>query len=119
VKRNIEDLGLKNIKIKNKDIHKGIDEKNVDLITLDLPDPWNTIPAAVKSLKLGGFLVSYSPTIPQVADFVDTVRKNQELLYLETTEIIERQCVFLERKIRPTSQQIGHSGFLTFVRRIV
>ncbi len=118
VKKNIEKLGLKNISIKNKDITKGIDEKNVDLITLDLPSPWDAIEPAKKALKSGGFVVSYSPTIPQVMDFVAAIKKEDEFLYLETIEIIERQWEINERKVRPRSQQIGHSGFLSFVRKI-
>jgi tRNA (adenine57-N1/adenine58-N1)-methyltransferase len=118
VKGNIEDLGLKNVKIKNKDVYLGIDEKNIDVVTLDLPEPWKAVPAIKKALKVGGFIVSYSPTIPQVMDFISEVKKNSEFTYLETTEIIERHWEFDERKVRPKSQQIGHSGFLTFVRRI-
>lgn len=118
VKKNIENLGMENIIIKNKDIHEGIDEKDIDIVTLDLPDPWNAIIPILDALKVGGFIVSYSPTIPQVSDFVETIRKHEQFLYLETIEIIERQWEIKERKIRPKSQQIGHSGFLTFVRRI-
>ena len=40
VKKNIELLNLKNLKIKNRDIYDGISEKDVDLIVLDLPEPW-------------------------------------------------------------------------------
>jgi tRNA (adenine57-N1/adenine58-N1)-methyltransferase len=116
--KNIEELELKNVKIKNKDIYRGIDEKNVDLITLDLPEPWKAVEPAKKALKLGGFIVSYSPTIPQVMDFVAEAMKHKELLYLETIEIIEREWEINERKVRPCSQQIGHSGFLSFVRKI-
>ncbi|MBR9699710.1 methyltransferase domain-containing protein [Candidatus Woesearchaeota archaeon] len=117
VKKNIENLGIKNLKIKNKDV-KEISEKNVDLITLDIPDPWTAIEPVKKALKIGGFLVSYSPTTPQVTDFVNEINHHKEFIYLETTEILERQWEFSERKVRPKSQQIGHSGFLTFVRRI-
>lgn len=118
VEKNIEELELKNIKIKNKDIYQGIDEKNVDLISLDLPDPWKAIESIKSALKVGGFIVSYSPTIPQVMDFVTEINKHKGFLYLETIEIIERQWEINERKVRPCSQQIGHSGFLSFVRRI-
>ena len=118
VESNIQFLSLKNIKIKNKDIYNGIDEKNVDLVTLDLPEPWKALKSAEKSLKAGGFLVSYSPTIPQVMDFVDEVRKNDNFAYIKTSEIIEREWEVEERKVRPRSQAIGHSGFISFARRI-
>lgn len=118
VKNNIKFLNLKNVKIKNNDIYDGIDEKNVDLVTLDLPEPWKALESAEKSLKAGGFLVSYSPTIPQVMDFVNYVRKNDNFAYLKTSEIIEREWEVEERKVRPRSQAIGHSGFISFVRKI-
>ncbi|MBI2208234.1 tRNA (adenine-N1)-methyltransferase [Candidatus Woesearchaeota archaeon] len=118
VKNNIKFLNLKNVKIKNKNIYDGIDEKNVDLVVLDLPEPWKALESAEKSLKAGGFLASYSPTMPQVMDFVDAIRKNDNFAYLKTSEIIEREWEVEERKVRPRSQAIGHSGFLSFARRI-
>ncbi len=117
-RENISLLQLKNIAIKSKDVYKGIDEKNVDVVTLDLPEPWNAIEAAAKALKTGGFIVSYSPTIPQVSDFIAASAKNKSLLHIKTIEIIQREWEFNDRVIRPASQPIGHSGFLTFVRKI-
>ena len=72
-KENIKFLGIKNITVKNKDITKGIAEKNVDLITLDLPEPWEAIKAVQKSLKIGGWLVAYTPTITQASQFVEEI----------------------------------------------
>lgn len=118
VEHNIDFLNLKNIKIKNKNIYDGIDETNVDLIVLDLPEPWKAIDAAKKALKIGGFLVSYSPSIPQSADFVNEINKDENFVHIKTSEIIEREWEIDGRKIRPRSQAIGHSGFISFVRRI-
>ena len=118
VKKNIEFLGLKNIKIKKKDVYEGIDEKNVDLVVLDLPAPWKVINATKKALKVGGFLISYSPTIPQTADFVNEIIRDKDFVFIKTSETIERQWEIEGRKIRPRSQPIGHSGFISFARRI-
>ena len=118
VKSNIEFLGIKNIKVKNKDIYKEIDDKNIDAIILDLPEPWNAIENCSKALKFGGFLISYSPSVPQVADFVNAVRKNEDFVYIKTVEIIEREWEIEERRVRPKSKGIGHSGFLSFGRKV-
>ena len=118
VKSNIEFLGLKNVKIKNKNIYDEIDDKNIDVIVLDVPEPWNAIENCSKALKVGGFLVSYSPSVPQVADFVNALRKNEDFIYLKTVEITEREWEVEERKIRPKSKGLGHSGFLSFARKI-
>ena len=118
VKKNIEFLGLKNIEIKNKSIYEGIDEKNIDLIVLDLPEPWKAINAAKNGLKIGGFLVSYSPSIPQNMDFINKINKDEDFVHIKTSEVIERTWEIDGRKVRPRSQQIGHSGFISFARRI-
>lgn len=120
VNRNIKFLGLENITAKTTDIYKAdsIKDKNVDIFTLDVPEPWRAIKTAGKILKIGGFLVCYSPCIPPLEEFVHEVKKVQDLMYIKTIEIIERDWEFNGRIVRPKSQQIGHSGFLCFVRKI-
>jgi len=115
---NVKLLQLKNIKIKNKDICNGIDESDVDLVTLDIPNPWDAVDSASKALKTGGFLVSYSPTIAQVIDFVEKIN-NSSFIHLKTIEIAETDWEVNGRKTRPRSQQIGHSGFMTFARKVM
>jgi len=110
VEKNIEFLGLKNIKIKNKDVYNKIDEKDTDLIVLDLPEPWKAINSAKKALKVGGFLVSYSPSVPQTMDFVNEINKSKNFVHVKTSEIIEREWEIEERKVRPKSRGIGHTG---------
>ena len=114
--KNKEMLELKNLKIKNKDVYDCIEEKNLDVIILDLPEPWLAVGNAKKALKTGGFLVSYSPTLPQSSDFISEILK-QDFHYIKTCEIIEREWELDGRKIRPKSQAIGHSGFISFCRK--
>ncbi|MBN2368196.1 tRNA (adenine-N1)-methyltransferase [Candidatus Woesearchaeota archaeon] len=116
VEGNISKFGIKNMMLKNRDAKEGFDEKNVDLVLLDLPSPWEFLDVAHKSLKFGGFLVSYSPTIPQVMDFVNNL--GEGFVHVKTSEMIEREWEIKERKVRPMSQAIGHSGFLSFARKI-
>ncbi|MBS1267196.1 MAG: tRNA (adenine(57)-N(1)/adenine(58)-N(1))-methyltransferase TrmI [Candidatus Woesearchaeota archaeon] len=118
VEKNKKLLNLKNLRIKKGSVYEKIDEKNIDLITLDLPEPWKAVENASKSLEVGGYIMSYSPCIPQVMDFVEEVNKHNELLFIKTIEIIERKWDINKRKVRPKTQTIGHSGFMTFVRKI-
>ena len=90
----------------------------MDIITLDVPEPWNAVENCAKALKPGGFIVSYSPSVPQVADFVSSIKKNENFVYIKTVEISEREWEVDERKVRPKSQGIGHSGFLSFARKV-
>ncbi len=118
VKNNIALLGLKNISVKHGDFTKGIDEKDVDLITLDMPQPWDAMDAVMGSLKIGGYLVCYLPTIPQVMQQNDALRQSGKFLIMKNIELIERPWHVEGKKVRPSSEGIGHTAFLIFARRI-
>lgn len=117
-KQNIDFLGLKNVVIKQKDIYKGIDEKDIDLITLDLPEPWKVVKHAAKALRVGGFIVSFSPSIPQTIDFVRELKQSNVFQVRKVVELIEREWEVEDRKVRPKTRNIGHSGFITFGRKV-
>lgn len=117
-KNNAEALGLKNVVFKEGDIYDpaNVKEKNIDVFILDVPEPWKAIKTALKILKLGGFLVVYLPNTNQVQEFVKQLP--EEFLYERTIEVIEREWVIDKQRCRPTSKDYGHTGFLTFARKI-
>jgi tRNA (adenine57-N1/adenine58-N1)-methyltransferase len=118
VKKNKEFLGLKNLEVKKGDIYDGVKVKDVDVMILDVPEPWRVLPVAKDVLKVGGFIVSYSPHMPQVVDFVNDARKDPHYIYLKTVEINEREWEIDGRKVRPMGSRINHSGFLSFARLV-
>lgn len=118
VRKNIDFLNLKNINIKKIDIFQNIDDEDVDVVVLDVPEPWKALESCSKALKPGGFLASYSPSIPQVADFVNALKQNENFVYMKTAEITEREWEVEERKVRPKSKGLGHSGFMSFARKV-
>lgn len=110
-----------NLKIKKKDISKGIDEKNLNLIVLDMPEPWHTIKSCEKSLKVGGYLITYLPNVSQVSTFSNEIKKSKNsnsFLHLKTIELIERKWKIDGKIARPNSKAIGHTAFLSFYRKI-
>src|SRR3989339_132312 len=115
VQKNIEFLSLNNITLVSKSIYDGIDQQDVDLITLDLPEPWKAIEPAKAALKRGGFMVSYSPTVPQFHDFVNAVHDNESFVHLKTIEVIQREWEVKDRRVRPKTVGLWHTGFLSFV----
>lgn len=115
-KKNIELLGLKNVTVKEGSAYDGFSEKNVDVIILDLPEPYNAIDSAKKSLMSGGSLVSYSPNIAQCRQMVIDARK-EGLVHERTIELIEREWVIDEMRCRPDFKGLGHTGFISFFRK--
>ena len=110
VQANIDFLGLKNVEVKNKDAYLDMDEEGVDVMTLDLLEPWLV---STDGLKVGGYLVAYCPTINQVVK----VKMLEGFVIEEVCEIIKRD--WREDKIqRPKSKMIAHTGFLVFMRKL-
>ena len=115
-KENFKSLEIENVEIKNKDIYEGIEEKNLDLIVLDLLEAWKVVKYSYESLKSGGFLVCYLPQITQVIELVKEIQK-YNFVKEKVIELIEREWEFEEKKARPKSRMIGHTGFLCFFRK--
>lgn len=114
-KNNIEKLNLK-VALKNKDIYEGITEKDLDLVTLDLLEPWKATEHAYNSLKSGAFIVAYLPTITQVMEFVKSL-ENKFYLW-KISEVLEREWSVENLKVRPKNQMLGHTAFLVFARKL-
>jgi len=117
IQKNMKMAGLNNISLKQQNIYEGIGEENLDLITLDLPEPWLAITHAERSLKEGGFLVIYLPNLIQMKILTDVLRRSS-LSVLETIELIERKWKIEGQIMRPEFQMLGHTGFLIFCRKI-
>lgn len=117
VQDNIQKTGLKNIQVKNKDIlESGIEEDNLDLITLDMKDCEKVIPEAYKKLKKDGWLAVYSPHIEQVIKVLEEMKKCG-FKEIKTVENIVREWQSEYGYTRPKTQGIMHTGWLTFGKK--
>jgi len=118
VRENIKRVGLKNITVKRADFYKSrtIPKREADMVLLDLQEPWLAIPTAKKSVKLGGYVVAYTPQVTQAQQFVMSLPK--EWMHEKTLELMNRDWQFSEQTARPVNAAIGHTAFLTFCRRI-
>lgn len=106
------------VKTKLKDITKGIDEKDLDAVIIDIPNPWDAIGHAWSALKPGGYLCCYSPLISQVEKAVFSIRENK-FIEIKTIENIQREMIISEHGTRPSFDMLGHTGYLTFARKII
>jgi len=106
------------VKTENRDVTKGIKEKNLDAVIIDIPNPWNAVPHAWKALKVGGYLCTYSPLISQVEKTVDEIKKHG-FIEVKTYENIQREMVVSKHGTRPSFNMLGHTGYLTFARKIL
>ena len=82
-------------------------------IVLDLPNPWEITSWAQKSLRIGGFLICYIPTINQVQKLIEALEGWQEI---EIVETIQRSWQSKQNALRPQSSMLGHTGFIVSAR---
>jgi len=99
------------------DVYEGIEERDVDRVVLDVPEPWRVIPHATECLVDGGLFVAYLPTIIQVHALVKALRDHPEMYTTWTLETLERPWHVTEDSVRPEHKMTAHTGFLVFSRR--
>jgi tRNA (adenine57-N1/adenine58-N1)-methyltransferase len=109
---------------RNLDLRIGLVEEHVaqvapDRLVLDLPQPWEVVAPAVAGLADGGVFVSYLPTVPQVQHLQEALRFSGRFVEVGTFEVLQRDWVVEGRSVRPDSQMVGHTGFITVARKIV
>jgi tRNA (adenine57-N1/adenine58-N1)-methyltransferase len=89
-----------------------------DRIVLDLPEPWLVLDAAAEHQPTGGVLAAYLPTVPQVQTLVERARELGTFAEIEVKEFLFRDWNVAGRSVRPEHNMIGHTGFLTFMRKV-
>ncbi len=99
------------------DAYVNIDAQDVDRLLIDVPEPWRVLPHAAQSLRPGGVLVGYSPTVIQVKSFVDELRASPFFTAIEVMENLLRPWHVKDLSARPEHRMVAHTGFLVIARR--
>jgi len=116
----VESLGAlpANLTLKLGDVYEGVDERDMDRVLLDLPEPWQAAPAAKSALRPGGIVFAHCPNVSQVQRFFDCLRELRGFGMLEAFEVLQRGWTVRGRSMRPSHRMVAHTGFLCFARRL-
>jgi tRNA (adenine57-N1/adenine58-N1)-methyltransferase len=106
------------VDFKLRDIVEGFDERNVDAVFLDLPNPQDFIEQAKQCLKPGGYLGSILPTTNQVSTLLIALRRSN-FGFIEVCEIMLRYYKAVADRLRPTDRMVAHTGYLVFSRSVI
>ena len=109
-------LGLDNIEFINKDVTKGISQRDVDLVVLDMPGSDKALASAKKALKPGGIVVGYLPHTEQMKKFAEKAEKIG-MNDLHAVEVIVRDMLVRKEGTRPSTTGIWHTAYLLFARK--
>jgi tRNA (adenine57-N1/adenine58-N1)-methyltransferase len=105
--------------LRRQDINLSIEEREIDRLVLDLPEPWQVVPEAVRALRTGGIFLSYLPTVPQVVKVVEALQGSGAFGLIETFETLHRPWNIEGRSVRPALRMVAHTAFLTVARKLV
>ncbi|MBS3068934.1 methyltransferase domain-containing protein [Candidatus Micrarchaeota archaeon] len=114
--KNAKRAGVSNLEVKRKNVLEGIDEKEVDLVTLDLASSDMAVAHACAALKKGGMLVGYLPHVEQVQKFVQAC-KAAGFSEVSTIESIVREYLVREAGMRPENTGLTHTAYLVFAKK--
>jgi tRNA (adenine57-N1/adenine58-N1)-methyltransferase len=104
--------------VREVDIYERFEDDEVDRLILDLPEPWLVVPLAAPHLRSGAIVCSYSPTVLQVKSFCEALRQTRCFVDVLTLETMLRRWNIEAMSVRPELRMIGHTGFLTFARKV-
>lgn len=104
--------------IRTIDIYEHFADEQVDRLVLDLPEPWRAIRTASPHLRPGAIVCSYSPTVPQVQTYVESLRQIGGFTRIRTFETMLRDWKVDAVSVRPMLRMVAHTAFLTLARKM-
>ncbi len=119
-RRNMVELGYSNTEI----ILGSIEEVDLgvntfDAALLDLPNPIKALENIWGSIKPGGRIAVYLPTISQVERLRSQLEGSSEYLWLGSYEAWLREWIVKPGKTRPSNIPASHTGFIVILARLV
>lgn len=118
-RKNLEKSGMSEfVTLSHYDPEKISQITDVDLVIIDLGDPWSYLDVVHPCMKSGSFVACICPTMNQleklatqffVSGFIDS----------ECIETFLRKIEAREGKTRPSMRMIGHTTYLGFARKIL
>lgn len=92
--------------------------RDVDLVVIDLGDPWNYLDAIYPSMKSGASVVCICPTMNQLENLA-THFFHGGFIDSDCVETFIRKIEAREGKTRPSMRMIGHTTYLGFARKVL
>ncbi|UCD92211.1 MAG: tRNA (adenine-N1)-methyltransferase [Methanobacteriota archaeon] len=117
--KNVKRAGFEDcVQIKVQDAVDGIEERGFNSAVVDIPNPWDVLDHIHQSMKPGGHLAVYVPTVNQMEKVVREM-KNRSFFDVSSIEIIQREMEVGELGSRPSYETLGHTGYITYARKVV
>ena len=100
------------------DVTSGLAGHHAHRVILDLLEPWAAVGPTAEALAPGGIVLAYTPTVPQVMRFDQTLWEDGRFTDVRTTETLVRPWDVDGLAVRPAHRMVAHTAFLTTARRV-
>lgn len=115
--KNIKRAGLQDYwDVKIGDIRKDNPGVEADAVSLDMPDPQLALDNIETFLRPGGRISAYVPNTNQLADVVHGLQ-DRNYIEIDALENIQRRMEVHPGGVRPSFENLGHTGYLIFARK--
>jgi len=104
------------LEIKRKNVLDGIDEKDVDAVTLDLADSDKAVAHAHGALRKGGMVFGYVPHVEQARRFFEACTA-AGFTDIRMLEAINRNYLVREAGVRPENTGLTHTAYIVFATK--
>ena len=116
--KNLTLFGLEDrVEFKAGNAEDGFEERNLDAIFLDLPNPYDYLEQVKTSLKAGGAFGTLLPTFNQV-EILLRVLERSGFAFIDVCELSLRHFKTDWARIRPVDRMVAHTGYLIFARAV-
>jgi len=116
--RNVRRAGLEACwELVRKDAAGGFDRSGVDAVVADIPEPWTVVAHAQRALRSGGHFAGYVPNTNQVERTVEVLRASG-FAEIHAREVLERELIVHPGGVRPSTEMLGHTGYLIMARKL-
>ncbi len=106
--------------LKTGDVYESVEEREVDRVILDLPEPWRALRSVEQALRPGGIMLCYNPTVLQIYKLTKRIERKYGhcLRVTGVYEVGMREWEIKGRSMRPQHRAIVHTGFIFVARKI-
>lgn len=103
--------------IRIRDVYEGIEERDLDTVILDVPEPWRAVGHAADALRPGGSLLCWVPTALQLYEVARALQEDPRYGDVAVSETLLRPWDVGPQTARPAHRMVAHTGFLISARR--
>ncbi len=104
------------LEIKRKNVLEGIDESEIDLVTLDLADSDKAVAHAHAALRKGGMIFGYLPHVEQARKFFEACTA-AGFADVQMMEAMNRSYLVREAGVRPENTGLTHTAYIVFATK--